>query len=141
MTTFWVQRIGNTLRPDGDESIIALSKLSFGRSFRAELRQPRNPGRHKLYWVMCQRIADAIGANAENVSDTLKIATGHCRIVSTKKFGVIRLPDSISFAAMDETAFRDFFERCIQTIYNEWGIERKDLIDVLNDVLMPGVVA
>lgn len=141
MSTFWAIRSGDTLKPDGVESAVAFSKLPFGKPVKVEAKQPRNGRFHRLYWVMCQRIADAIGAEAENVSDTLKIATGHCRIVNTKKFGVIRLPDSISFAAMDETAFREFFERCVQTIYNEWGIEKKDLIDVLNDVLMPGLAA
>lgn len=138
--TFFAVRVGNVLRPDGAESANTLSKLPYGESLLVSIRRPRNLKRHKLYWVLCQRIADAIGAEAENVSDMLKIETGHCRIVKTRKFGVLRLPASISFHSMDETAFRDFFDRCLNVIYSEWGIERNDILAVVNDVLMPGMV-
>lgn len=141
MATLWCIRKGNALYPFGDESVAAFQKLPFGKTFHAELKQPRNGRFHRLYWVMCQRIADAVDAESENVSDTLKIATGHCRVVQSKKFGTLHLPCSISFAQMDETAFREFFEKCLVTIYSEWGIERADIIDVVNDVITPGIAA
>lgn len=86
---------------------------------------------------MVSRIADAIGAEPENVSDLLKIETGHCTTIKSKKYGVIRLPRSISFANMDQTAFSDFFNRCVTIIETEWGIARSDVLEAVDDLLHP----
>lgn len=131
MTKLWLKRVGNALHPDGDESVIALSKVPFGKSFAAELRQPRNGAFHRLYWALCQRVAEGIGATAENVSDALKIATGHYTTLRTKTYGDLKQPKSISFAAMDNAAFSEFFERCVQTIYTEWKIDPAAVEDLL----------
>lgn len=137
MADFWAIREGDTLRPYGADSAAAFSKLPFGKLLRIEAKQPRNPKLNRLYWVMVHRIANAIGADSENVSDLLKIETGHCHIVKSKKYGEVRLPRSISFAEMDETAFRTFFDKCVLVIYEEWGIQRADVLDAVRDLFDP----
>src|ERR1043166_2381612 len=110
MADFWAMREGMTLRPFGAESADAFGKLPFGKVVHVEMKQPRNGKHHRLYWTLCTRIANAIGAEPETVSDVLKIRTGHCTTVMTKR-GDLHLPKSISFAAMDQTAFNTFFDR------------------------------
>jgi hypothetical protein len=100
--------------------------------------QQRNARFHALYWVLCSRIANAVGAEVETVSDMLKIGAGHATLVKSKTLGTLHLPKSISFAKMDETSFRSFFEKCVDTIYAEWSIDRKDVLEAVNDLLMPG---
>lgn len=129
-------RKGNMLAPHTAESDAIIAKLPLGKPIKVTAKRPRNSKHAALYWVMCSRIADAIGADdVENVSDTLKIATGHVRLVQSKTYGTLRLPKSISFAAMDQTKFSEFFERCIFTVTSEWGIARKDILDVLSDLI------
>jgi hypothetical protein len=99
--------------------------------------QQRNARFHALYWVLCSRIANAVGAEVETVSDMLKIGAGHCHVVKSKKHGILLLPKSISFAKLDETGFRTFFEACVMTIYTEWGIDRQDVLAAVNDLLLP----
>ncbi len=137
MATLWVRRVGNVLHPDGDVSIGALSKLPFNKPLKAEIKAPRNGKHHRLYWELVNRIADAVGAEPDTVSDTLKIATNHCTIVKSKTYGVLRLPKSISFAALDQQAFSDFFERCLVVVKAEWGIDRPDILAALGDLLEP----
>lgn len=141
MAIFYAIRKGNGLVPDGVESSAEFSKIPFGKPVRVEVRQQRNIGHHRLYWVMVQRIASAIGSEPDNVSDMLKVATGHCTVVHSKTMGTVRLPRSISFAKMDQTAFHDFFELCVQIIYTEWGIGREDILSAVSDLLMPGEYA
>lgn len=131
MSDFWVQRMSGSLVPHDTESLDALDKLPYGRPLHVEVKQPRNSKFHRLYWALCARIANAIGSTSENISDVLKIATGHVTIVSTKSYGQIHLPKSISFAKMDEGQFREFFERCVVVIYEEWKIEPEMVADLL----------
>lgn len=141
MAIFWVRRVGNVLHADGDVSNAELSKLPFGKTLHVEVKQPRRAKHHRLYWEMVNRIADAIGAEPENVSDTLKIATGHATVVKTKTHGTLYLPKSISFAAMDQTAFNAFFDKCLIIIKTEWGIARSDILESLGDLIEGDVAA
>lgn len=119
------------LLPDGDESIAEFSKFPFGRSLRCEVKQPRNASHHRLYWALCARIAGGLGVDSENISDVLKLATGHYTTIRSKSMGEIRLPKSIAFAQMDQQAFAKFFEECVRVIYAEWGIDPAAVEDLL----------
>lgn len=134
MADLWLIRDGMNLRPFGAESAAVLSKIQFGKVLRAEVKQPRNGAHHRLYWTLCARIAAAVGCDAEHISHILKVRTGHVDIVKTKR-GVEEIPCSISFAKMDQTAFNDFFEKCVNVIYTELGIARSDIIDCVKDLL------
>lgn len=127
-------RNGNALKAFGSESDAVLSKVPFGKVVYVEVKQPRNGKHHRLYWSLCSRIGDAIGVESETVSDVLKIRTGHCTNVQTKR-GILQLPKSISFAAMDQTEFREFFEKAVTVIVSEWGIARSDVLDCVKDLL------
>lgn len=133
MVDLWLKRVGVALLPDGDESIAAFSKIPFNKPLRAEVKQPRNVQHHKLFWSIVHRVADGIGSEPENVCDVLKIATGHCTTVKTKTHGTLSLPKSISFAKMDQTAFSEFFEKCLVVIFQEWGIDRSAFADLIAD--------
>jgi len=133
MTTFWVERMAGALRPVDDESLEEFSKLPVGKPLEVTVRQPRNAAHHRLFFALCARIANARGVTTEAVADVLKIATGHVVTIDTKKYGRILVPKSISFASLDQTAFRDFFERCAAVIYEEWLIEP----EMVNDLLVP----
>jgi Protein of unknown function (DUF1367) len=135
MSEFYAKRHGNTLYPDGDESIAEFASVPFGKPLRVEVKQPRNVQWHRLYFALCHRIANGIGSTSEKVSDTLKVATGHCTTLRTKSYGSIQVPKSISFAAMDQTEFSAFFERCVKVIYEEWGIEPEAVADLLTPTL------
>lgn len=134
---FWAKRTANVLSPDGDESIVELSKLPFGKPLRVEVKQPRSGPQHRLYWALCQRIGNAVGADPENISDLIKIETGHCEVVKSAKYGEIRLPRSIAYANMDQISFQDFVSKAIDVICNNWGMQRKDVLDACADILTP----
>lgn len=137
MSDFWLIRHGNTLISHTAESQETISRLPFGKPLQATIKQPRN-GRHSaLYWVLCHRIAAAVGSEPENISDLLKVETGHCEIIRSKKYGELRLPRSISFSKMNQTDFSIFFENCLRIIYSNWAIEREDILATIGDLLEP----
>ena len=133
MFKLWVKRVGQALLPSGDESIEEFEKVPVGTDVEISIRQPRSAAHLRLYWALCARIGNAKGIDSEIVSDMLKIATGYCEIIQSRKYGQLRLPRSISFAAMDQIQFADFFRKCVDTIYTEWEISPS----VVSDLLIP----
>lgn len=110
----------------------ALLSLPFNKSLRAEVKAPRNPSFHRLYFAICKRIGDGIGKDAESISTVFKYATGHYDVIRTKSYGEVKVPKSISFAKLDETGFRQFFDKCVETALSEWGIEASSLADLID---------
>lgn len=132
MTVLYVRRIGNALFPDGEESICQIAKIPMGKILKAEVKQPRNGAHHRLYFALCNRIADGIGSEADSVSTVFKMATNHVDTIRTKSYGDVKVPRSISFAKMDQTAFREFFDLCVKTAFEQWGLEPQAFADLLD---------
>lgn len=121
MSKVFMVRTMAGLAPDqtDERSIAALKGVKIGQAVMVEVTRPRNLQMHRLYWAMCSKIGGAIDVDAENISDVLKLRTGHYVTVTTKT-GPVHLPRSISFAAMDQASFREFFEKCCRVISTEW---------------------
>lgn len=134
MPDFFAIREGMTLRAYGAESAAVFGKLPLGKMVHVEVKQPRNGAHLRLYWTLCHRIGDALGMEAEDISDVLKLRTGHIREIKTRR-GVETVPKSISFAAMDQGAFSKFFDKCVTVITTEWGIAREDVLECVKDLL------
>lgn len=134
---FWAQRSGDNLIPCDVESAMEFSRVPFGKPLHVEVKQPRNGAHHRLYWALVHRIANSIGCSPEALSSHLKVSTGHVIAVRTKD-GVKEYPASISFAAMDQTAFHDFYNRCIEVICTDLGIARPDILDACRDLIDGG---
>lgn len=132
MTTLFLKRVGFYLVPDGDESVSALSLLPFGKSFMAEVKQPRNLQHHKLFFALCKRIGDGVGTNSDSIATVFKLATGHYDTIRSKVHGELKIPKSISFSKMDQTGFRTFFDACVETALTEWGIDADVLADLVD---------
>ncbi len=132
MAVFFLRRVGYTLHADGEDSVCQLAKLPLNKTLRAEIKQPRNPAFHRLYFSLCHRIADGIGAEAESVSTVFKMATNHVDTIRTKSYGDVKIPRSISFAKMDNLQFREFFDACIKVAFEQWGLEPNAFADLLD---------
>lgn len=139
MADLWMVREGLALRPYGAESAAVFGKIGFKQPVYVEVRQPRNGPHHRLFWTMCARIGAAVGCEAEDITYILKKRTGHVRQIRTKS-GVEEIPLSISFAKMDQIAFKAFFDKCLYVIENEFGIVRPDILAALGDLLEPETV-
>ena len=128
MSVLWLRRVGDTLVPDSTEAAADFSRLPPGRPLKTVVTCPRNGKHHRLYWLICKRIANAVGTESDVISDMLKIATGHCRIVKSKTMGVLKLPKSIAWSAMDQQDFNGFFDRVMLAIKENWGGEALEAI-------------
>lgn len=105
------------LRPVNSIAEDKLAHIKFGDVVAVDVRKPRCLGHHRLYWGLCDLVAKNMDGNfsAEVVSDVIKLRTGHVTVVKTRK-GEVFLPKSISFAAMDQCSFNEFFDRAIKVV-------------------------
>lgn len=126
-----VKHLGG-LRPVDDLGQQYLSKIKHGETFLVEIKRARNPKQHRLYWSLCNIVADnsRYYQNAEQVSLALKVATGHVVPMINPSDGKTYLvPKSIAFHAMAQDEFNQFFERCIQLVVERFlpGVTDKEL--------------
>lgn len=120
----------NTLVPVDDQGREALAKIGHGKQVTVSVKKARNPYHHRKLFAMLGIVL----SNQEHYKDTdqllaaCKLATGHCDLVKTKH-GVIGLPKSIAFHAMDGIAFQDFYDKAVQWVVEEVipGLAARDL--------------
>lgn len=129
MSKFICLKHGSELLAADAGAEAAMAKIKQGALVMVDVTQPRNLRRHRLYWSLMQKVAENLdGVTAETVSDVVKIRIGHVNTLKTIS-GLVQTPKSISFSAMDETAFSDFFERAVAFICADVipGLDRDDL--------------
>lgn len=119
MTAFFRKDLAG-LRPVNSIAEDKLKKLKLGDVVAVDVRKPRCLSHHRLYWALCQLVAENMDGHydAEVVSDVIKIRAGHVLPVKTAK-GEVFLPKSISFAAMDQLQFNEFFDRALRVVVSD----------------------
>lgn len=103
------------LRPVDAQGEEILRGIPNGTIVKATIKRPRNIRHHRLYWGLVSILFENQSryATPEELSDVIKVATGHCTVIQTGEGKEIRIPKSISFAKMDQDAFRQFFDRVV----------------------------
>jgi hypothetical protein len=133
MPTVSVIRAGETLRACNRHSAVLLSHLPEHVPLVGELRQRRNGRFHRLIFSIFGHVAEALNAGplggtwtADDVLTNVKLATGRAvaRPASARERtlyampagSMVLIPASVSFAAMDETAFSGFAREALDYI-------------------------
>ena len=130
MTRILVAKKLNALHPIDDAGAAVFRGITPGEIVSIELKRPRNLKHHRKFFAMLQIVLENQDyyKSLDDLLDVCKLAVGHCRTVMTKH-GPVRIPESISFAAMDQSAFDAFYDRVVVWVAGEVipGLERRDL--------------
>ena len=94
-----------------------------------QIRRPRNIKHHRLYWALINEVAESTGRwpSAEALHRWVKWKLEMYRPVAVKNELVVLEWESTDFASMGQDEFRTFFERAINTIAEETGIDPEAL--------------
>ena len=113
-----------------DASAGVLAGIKAGDVVACEIKRPRNLQMHRLFWALMQKVYENQETydSPEEVAAAFKVATGHCEYVQTPR-GLVGLPKSISFAKMDQSEFREFFNKALNYLTTVVipGLNRADL--------------
>lgn len=139
MTDVFLYRKAAGLYPADPSSYEALKAVGQGELVRVKISKPRNPKHHSRMWVLLTKVIEA-GApfpNEEALLFYIKVRLGHCDVVEGLGGHRYPMPKSISFSAMDQTAFNKFYDGAIKVISSEVlpGIEESDLLNEVNEML------
>jgi len=130
MTAVLMRKRLATLEPVDDDGRRLLAKMAPGRVVSVEIRRPRNVLFHRKFFAMLNLILQnqEYYKSIDDLLDVCKLRVGHVKVVQTKR-GEERIPKSISFAEMDETAFTEFYERVVDWVTAEVipGLNKADL--------------
>lgn len=133
-----LRKHAGALKAADDASAETLAGIKMGEVVSCELKRPRNLQMLRLFWALMQKVAEnqTHYADAEQVCAAFKIATGHCDYVQTSH-GMVGVPKSISFAKMDQTEFREFFNKALDylTAHVIPGLDRAQLEREVNDMI------
>lgn len=119
--------------------------LSGGIDYRCVLTRAagRSVRQAAMYWSLCKLVSDnydpGFPMSKDNVSDLLKLRTGHCSPVKMADGTVVLIPSSVSFAKADQDVFNRFFERALLVIARDIipGLDcdsaRREILELIND--------
>lgn len=93
-----------------------IMNLEPGEMAQAEMVFPRSGPFHRRHMALEQAVFDAQERfqNFKGFRDWLKIGAGHCEWLPGPKGGVIPIPDSTAYAAMDDEVFHTFHYHTIE---------------------------
>ena len=132
------------LQPYSDEDYEQLRKIKTGSIVKAKIVQPRNVKFHRKFFAMINAAWDCLTErqrtnlrSKDTFREQLLITSGFSEPLydfNGQKF--LERAKSISFAKMDETAFNEVYNRCLDTILTILianGVSDTDFNDILKN--------
>ncbi len=127
------------LVPMYDSDYDEKQRLREGETVMCTIRKPRNYEFHKKFFALVRLAFNNLPEHLvrmlnirseEDMLDAYKLELGLYTLVWHGRRPVVKL-GSISFAAMDETEFQKFYNRCVDITLTTFlrGLSRQDLIE------------
>ena len=139
MASFIAVKKLKALYPADEAGEAILRTLGQGELVEITLRRPRNLKFHAKFFSMLSIILQNQDyyKSIDDLLDVTKLAVGHCRTIRTKQ-GDVKIPMSISFAALDDSGFADFYDRVIVWVCSDVipGLKRGDLDEAVEAELL-----
>lgn len=133
-----IKRLGK-LQPINEAGETVLRHLKQGEIVAIELTKPRNIRFHRRLFAMLQIILENQShyKSVEDLLDVCKLRIGHSRKILTAH-GIIEVPASISFSALDNFEFGQFYDRACQWVLTEVipGLMREELDEAVEAELL-----
>jgi hypothetical protein len=132
-------REGTKLAAADPISAELIAGIKHRETITATIRRQRNPKHHRMWWALVGAIYphQSVYATAQELNTAIKIAVGHFDSGKTIDGIPWVSPRSISYAAMDQNAFSEFFDRAVEIVLTRIvpNLEREDLEAQIQEIL------
>lgn len=126
---FLVTNTPRGLVPLDDDDYEEKKKLKIGQIYSVEVKVARNVDFHRKYfaliayaWEFLDEQEVATFKSKDNFRKYLEISAGHCDVIFHPRLHeFVKIPKSISFGSMDNTAFSELYERVKDVIFSIIG--------------------
>ncbi len=137
----FVRNTTHGLVPLYDEDYEEKRKLVIGKDYLADIKTPRNLKFHRLYFSLINcawdlqsevRREKMFHNSIENFRKTVQISAGHFELVYNVRLkDWVEIPKSISFENMEESEFKDLYERVRDVLFRVFlkGIITEELFE------------
>jgi hypothetical protein len=123
MKTLFVKNLSK-LQPVDQAGEELLHTIKNGEMVMVEVKRPRNVQHHRLYFALIKMVWDNLDHDnfpkLDNFHDTMKIMAGvRIQVMTPNERGKLVAsfaPGSISFSAMKQAEFSQFFDKCCEII-------------------------
>ena len=131
-------RHGNALEPLSEDDFDKLKRIKDGMIIEVDYKKPRNPLFQNKFMSMIRVVFNNQDQyeTIEGVLNVFKVELGHCDTMIYRKIEV-RIPRSISFAAMDEIEFSAFYDRAVDFALSRFlpTVTREQLEEYVSKIL------
>lgn len=140
-------KLEDGLHPTDADGYAAIRQVSENTIVKVKFSVPRNVRQLRLYFAMLKVVFEHQKeprqyATTNDLRDGINIALGHFHYVKNPLTGQIyTVPNSIAFGAMDNIAFREYFEAFKDFVCNKIlpRVQSRDLDQAVADMLrLPG---
>lgn len=132
-------REGTKLAAADPISFELLQAIPLRQTLTASIRRPRNPRHHAKLWTLISAVLEHQHSfpTKEDLLNAIKLATGSFDTGKTVDGVPYVMPQSISFASMDQARFEQWYERAVEVILTKIvpSINRTELEARIYDVL------
>lgn len=132
-------REGTRLAAADPISAEAIAGIKLRETVTASIRRPRNPKHHRKLWALLTVVYDSQNAFAtkEDLLNALKLATGLFDTGLTIDRVPYVVPQSISFVAMDQNRFEQWYDKALEVILTKIlpNVNSADLTARVQDIL------
>ena len=116
-----------------------IANIKLRETVTASIRRPRNPKHHRKLWALLSVVFEnqTAFATVEDLLNAIKLATGLFDTGKTVDGVPYVVPQSISFASMDQNRFEQWYEKALDVIMTKIVplIDRRDLESRINEIL------
>lgn len=133
----FVRTLSGHLAPAEERAAEWTAKMRAGEMITIQPpKRARNGKHHRLFFALMTLVyqnlpedSAALYRNVDQFVSAVKIAAGHYDELTTPGGTVHKIPKSISFARMDQTAFDQFYDSVCELIINHFlpGVTSEDL--------------
>mgnify|MGYP003625234303 CR=1 FL=1 len=122
-----------------DQSLI--NDMEIDTILSVKKRNKRSITQHRMYWGLINLVLENqdMFESSEDLSNYIKLKSGHVQSFMMKDGEVIKFPKSISFKMSDQESFNAFLDRAIDFIISPkglWpGMEKNVLLNEVYEVI------
>lgn len=132
MTVIVCMKSNGLLVPMDEAAQDTLRSIKNGREVLVEIKTPRNPRHHRLFFGLLNLLVENSGVfiKVEDALKRVKIACGEVdELIDADTGQVFYTLRSIAFASMDQTRFSALFDLAVKVITERWlvGTSQDDL--------------